>query len=94
MKLRNPFKPQLVEFGDGSYGVRKLSFLGYFYVDNMGLADEDVPTYWWPWFIRRSEPHRHRFETPAKAKARVLDVLEKKRNRRSQRKLRRFVKVL
>lgn len=40
MKLYNPFKPHIVEFANGYFGIRKLNFLGFEFADKT----ED---YWW-----------------------------------------------
>lgn len=44
MKFYNPFKPHLCKFGNGLYGVRKLTFFGWEYFDQ----DSIIPLHhWW-----------------------------------------------
>lgn len=38
MKFYNPFKPHFCEFGDGTFGMRKLSiFFGWVYLDTSDM---------------------------------------------------------
>ena len=41
MKFYNPFKPHIIEVHNNKYLVRKLTFIGYKYLD------KDDCTYWW-----------------------------------------------
>ena len=49
MKLFNPFKPHIVQFGDGTYGVRRLSTIFLFeaweFLDSAGQ----------PWFCEHAD---------------------------------------
>jgi hypothetical protein len=38
MKLYNPFKPHFCQFGDGQFGMRKLSLAGWAYLDTSDMG--------------------------------------------------------
>ena len=43
-KFYNPFKPHIVEFDSGTFAVRKLGRIGWYYYDNQKVKKDD---YWW-----------------------------------------------
>ena len=52
MKLYNPFKPHIVLFDNYHYAVRKLTSLGWAYLDNNKFDPCD--DYWWHGVTLRS----------------------------------------
>jgi hypothetical protein len=42
--MRNLFKPHIVQFSDGKYAIRRLTILGFEFLDSFAGADDD---WWW-----------------------------------------------
>jgi len=65
-KRINPFRPHIVEFGNGKFAVRRLSFPSWKYYDNQKSSKDD---YWWNGF---SESSRKFFEVDTLEVAQML----------------------